>query len=179
MLLPARWTGLAPAVPASVAVSSASTGALGSVPAARQRQRRCQCQYWCLWPVCSPKATLFWVPWRVVVTTAERLKRRYRAGELDEAELDRRLERLAEREGIDALTLPDPREEGAAPQEVERGMSEWFALAVVFVTVAVAVPSGGVGVAAVLGAALSVAAGVYSITVYSYRRGSLPRAAAP
>jgi hypothetical protein len=113
------------------------------------------------------------------VTTAERLKRRYRAGELDEAELDRRLERLAEREGIDALTLPDPREEGAAPQEVERGMSEWFALAVVFVTVAVAVPSGGVGVAAVLGAALSVAAGVYSITVYSYRRGSLPRAAAP
>lgn len=113
------------------------------------------------------------------MTTAEDLKDRYRAGDIDERELDRRLERLAEREGIDHLTLPDPAAESAGPSEVEQGMSAWFALAVGFVTVAVAAPWPGLRLLAVAGAILAVVAGIASMVVYSYRRGTLPRAAAP
>lgn len=113
------------------------------------------------------------------MTTAAELRALYRAGEISEAELERRLERLAEREGIDALTLAGPTP-GAGPQSVERGFSQWFAVALLFTTVAVALPSGGVVPTLLTGAAAAcVAAGIGSIALYSYRRGSLPRAAAP
>jgi len=112
------------------------------------------------------------------VRTAAELRALYRAGEIGEAELERRLERLAEREGIDALTLADSTG-GAGPQLVERGFSQWFALALLFTTVAVALPPGGVPTVLTGAAVLCVAAGIGSIALYSYRRGSLPRAAAP
>ncbi len=114
------------------------------------------------------------------MTTAAEIKALYRAGEISEAELERRLERLAEEQGVDALTLTDPTAEAAGPQLVERGFSQWFAVALLFTTVAVALPAGGVVPAVLTGAAAaSVAAGIASIALYSYRRGSLPRAAAP
>lgn len=116
----------------------------------------------------------------MTVRTAAELKALYRAGEITEAELERRLERLAEREGIDALTLADPTSEAAGPQLVERGFSQWFAVALLFTTIAVALPSGGVVPTVLVGGAVAcVAAGIWSIALYSYRRGSLPRAAAP
>lgn len=112
--------------------------------------------------------------------TAAELKRLYEAGDITEAELERQLERLAEREGVDALTLPDPNGPSAGPDRVERGMTRWFALATLLVAVAVAVqPSAPLRTVAVGGAVLSVAAGILSLALYSYRRGTLPRAAEP
>ncbi len=110
--------------------------------------------------------------------TAAELKALYRAGEIGEAELERRLERLAEREGVDALTLADSTTGSAGPQLVERGFSQWFALALLFVTGAVALPPSAVTTGLTGVAVLCVAAGIASIALYSYRRGSLPRAAA-
>jgi len=114
------------------------------------------------------------------VLTAAELKRLYEAGDIDEAELERQLERLAEQEGIDALATVDPAEHSAGPDQVERGMTQWFALATLLVAVAVAVqPSAPLRTVAVGGAVLSVAAGILSLALYSYRRGTLPRAAEP
>ena len=112
--------------------------------------------------------------------TAAELRRLYEAGDITETELERQLERLAEREGVDALTLSDPDEPSAGPDPVEHGMTRWFALATLLVAVAIAVQSiTPLRTVAVGGAALSVAAGVCSLATYSYRRGSLPRAAEP
>jgi len=118
-------------------------------------------------------------PVLTVVTTAAELRRLYEAGAIDEAELERRLERLAEREGVGSLTLSDP-PPNVGPAAVEHGMTSWFAaaLSLVVLTVVVPLPS-SVHVAAVSATVIAVAAGIYSLAAYSYRRGSLPRAQAP
>jgi hypothetical protein len=127
-----------------------------------------------------PSAALPRAPSDETVRTAAELRALYRAGEISEAELEWHLERLAEREGLDALTLAEPAGDRTGVQAVERGFSQWFGVALLFVTVAVALPVGGVGPAVLTGAAaVCVAAGIYSIAAYSYRRGSLPRASAP